>query len=106
MMAGEASSEAQPAMVSARGEDSRLASFDDTHCQVERMTPTAGWNMRLATRARLFPSGEESGVEVAGAPACTVSARNCTGRSAGIHGIYASRAFFVQQLPGQIPREV
>ena len=61
-------------MAFARGEDSRLASFNDTYCQVEGMTPTAVWNIHPATAGASFPSGE-SRVDGAGAPACTVSAR-------------------------------
>ena len=85
-------------MAFARGEDSRLASFDDTNCQVER---TPGYSGRV-----VFPSGEESHADVAGAPACTALARNCTARGAGIQRVYASRALFVQQMIRQTRREV
>jgi hypothetical protein len=84
-------------MAFARGEDSRLASFDDTYCQVER-TPGYG--------GRVFPFGSGVPRRRGGAPACTAPARNCTAGRAGIHRVYASRAFFVQQVMEETRREV
>ena len=84
-------------MAFARGEDSRLASSDDTYCRVER---TPGYGLRV------FPFGRGVPRRRAGAPACTAPARNCTARGAGIHGVYASRALFVQQEIRETRREV